>query len=149
MLSRLYSNNTGGKMKRIYVAGPYSGNTLETLNNMRVGIRTATELLLSGYAPFCPWVDYHYTLALRDGESISYEDYLKYSIAWLEVSDAIYLLPNWEKSKGTLAEIEIAEKLGIPVFYPGEEDVMQEYFELPGTRKPLEEILKEENEEQK
>jgi hypothetical protein len=37
-------------------------------------------------------------------------------MAWLEVSDAVLLIEGWEKSKGTLAEIERAKALGIPVF---------------------------------
>ena len=37
-------------------------------------------------------------------------------MAWLEVSDAVVLVPGWEQSNGTKKEIEVAEKLGIPVY---------------------------------
>jgi hypothetical protein len=39
-----------------------------------------------------------------------------YSFAWLEASDAVLLVPGWENSKGTIAEIARAKVLNIPVF---------------------------------
>ena len=104
-------------MKRVYVAGAYSaGNVIDVLDNMRKGMRLSTEAMLAGFAPFCPWLDYHFQLMLREGETLSVKDYYEYSLAWLEVSDAVLLVPGWENSKGTIAEIERAELLGIPVF---------------------------------
>jgi len=105
-------------IKRLYIAGSYSAdNVLSVLDNIRIGIRTSTELFLKGYSVFCPWLDFHFQLMLREGESLSVEDYYKYSLAWLEVSDAVYVLPNSENSKGTQSEVQRAIKLDIPVFY--------------------------------
>jgi hypothetical protein len=109
-------------MKRIYVAGSYSADNVTTvLDNMRNGMRASVEVLLAGFSPFCPWLDYHFQLMLRDGETLTVEDYYNYSMAWLEVSDAILVLPNHHQSKGTLAEIARAKELGIPIFYSLEE----------------------------
>jgi hypothetical protein len=107
-------------MKRIYVAGAYSSdNVLGVLDNIRIGIRKATEVLLEGNAPFCPWLDYQFQLMLRDNETLTVQDFYDYSMAWLEVSDEVLVLPNSEHSKGTQAEIKRAEELGIPVIYCG------------------------------
>jgi len=107
-------------MKRIYIAGAYSAdNVIAVLDNIREGMRLATEALLAGFSPFCPWFDFHFQLMLRGNETLIVEDYYQYSAAWLEVSDAI-LIGQWlgcEKSKGTKTEIGQAKKLNIPVFY--------------------------------
>lgn len=104
--------------KRIYVAGPYSAdNVITVLDNMRRGIRVCTELLLKGYAPFCPWLDYQFNLMLRDAESLSVSDFYECSTAWLSTADEMLVLPGWQNSTGTLAEIKLAKEKGIPVDY--------------------------------
>ena len=114
-------------MKRIYVAGAYSaGNVIGVLDNMREGMRLSTEVMLAGFAPFCPWLDYHFQLMLREGENLSVDDYYQYSLEWLEASNAVLLVPGWESSKGTIAEIERAGYWGIPVFKTLESVIM--YF---------------------
>jgi hypothetical protein len=103
-------------MKRVYIAGPYSGdNVISILDNIRRGMRAATECFLQGHAPFCPWLDFHYQLMLRENETLLVEDYYKYSIAWLAVSDGVWILPNSEKSKGVQKEVKIAKILNIPI----------------------------------
>ena len=104
-------------MKRIYVAGPYSANNvMDVLRNIRYGIETSTKVLLAGFAPFCPWLDYHFVLS-DHSEKLIVKDFYDYSLAWLEVSDAMLVLWGWEKSKGTLTEMERAKELNIPIYY--------------------------------
>jgi hypothetical protein len=105
-------------MKRVYVAGSYSAPDVMTVfENMRRGIRVSTEVLLAGFAPFVPWLDYHLCLMLRGEEKLTLQEMYNYSMAWLEVSDAVLVLPNSENSKGTQAEILHAALLEIPIFY--------------------------------
>ena len=104
---------------RVYVAGKYSdSNIINCLNNMHDGMKASVEVLKLGYACFCPWLDYQFQFF---DKTLVVEDYYRYSIAWLEVSDCMLVLPNFENSKGTLAEIKRAEELNIPIFYSLEE----------------------------
>lgn len=110
------------KIKRVYIAGqitPTNGDhpAINYLENIRIGIRASVEVIFAGFRPFSPFIDFSFFLALRDGEKITYEDVLSICAAWLEVSDAILVLPDYEKSVGTIREIELAKKLGIPIFY--------------------------------
>lgn len=105
-------------MKRVYIAGAYSAdNILSALENMRKGMRAGLIVLKAGYAPFVPWFDYHFSLMLRDDETLTVQEYYDYSMAWLEGSNAILVLPDWENSKGTVNEIAKAKELEIPIFY--------------------------------
>lgn len=105
-------------MRRIYVAGPYSApSVLEGLENIRAGIRASREIFEAGDAPFCPWLDFLFVLVRDDGgRQMTVEDYYAYSLKWLEVSDAVVVLPGWERSQGTLKEIKAAEARAIPVY---------------------------------
>jgi hypothetical protein len=106
------------KIERVYVAGAYSAdNVITVLDNMREGIRLSVRVMLEGFSPFSPWLDYHFQLMLRGDERLTVPDYYKYSMRWLEVSDAVLLVPGWESSKGTLKELQRARELDIPVFY--------------------------------
>ena len=104
-------------MTRLYIAGAISDPSLITaLDNIRRGARLSAEALLAGFAVFSPFIDFQLFLALRDGESIPKPVIQAQSMAWLDVSDAVLLVPGWENSGGTRREIERAEQLGIPVF---------------------------------
>jgi len=110
---------------RIYVAGLYSknvsgenANVIEVLANMRVGLLASMDVLKKGHAPFVPWIDFQFGL-VTDGLTV--EDYYRYSIAWLEVSEAALFLPGWQRGRGTIAEHELAVKMGIPIYYSPED----------------------------
>lgn len=119
---------------RVYIAGAYSAdNVITILDNMREGMRMATRVLLAGFAPFCPWLDYQFQLMLRNYERLSVEDYYEYSLAWLDASDVMFVLPNSENSKGTKKEIEYAVENNIPIVYCLEE--LEQCFEMRSLNK--------------
>jgi hypothetical protein len=87
------------------------------LENIRKGQRASVEILLAGHEPFCPWLDYQFQFMLREEENLTVKDYYRYSMAWLEVSDAMVILDGWKDSKGTLAEIKRAQELNITIHH--------------------------------
>lgn len=114
-------------MKRIYIAGDYSAdNTIKTLQNIGKGEKVAARIFDHGYAPFCPWHDKGYAMELCT-RSLPVEKFYRASIAWLEVSDAMLVISGKGNGGGVDKEIEIAEKLGIPVFYSERELIHWQY----------------------
>ena len=104
-------------MKRVYVAGSYSAsNVIDVLKNIGRGEKVCAQLFFLGFAPFCPWHDKSYVMDLCDKE-MTVQQFYDYSIAWLDVSDCMYVLSKSENSKGVKKEIEVAEKAGIPIFH--------------------------------
>ena len=108
------------------------GNRLDTQNaaieyllNIRDMVQVAIGLIQKGYAPYCPALDYQYFLSLPNflrtatcyGEPITEDGIKAISMAFLEVSDIIVLLPGWEASEGCLAEYSRAVEIGMPSFY--------------------------------
>jgi hypothetical protein len=109
--------NEGSSMKRIYVAGPYSGgDVLTVFDNMRRGMVLATQVRQLGYAPFAPWMDFMYFF-VNPREAFDLENCYEYSLAWLEVSDAILFTPDWRESTGAFMEYKYAVRKEIPIFY--------------------------------
>jgi len=104
-------------MIRVYVAGPYSDpDVMRVCDNIWCGINAAVTLLRNGFAPFCPWLDI--LMAIQAGPNALTVGELKaYSLAWLERADCLFVLPGWEHSEGTKAEINRAQELEIPVYY--------------------------------
>lgn len=101
---------------KVYVAGQYSAdNVIDVLKNIGKGRKACAELFQLGFSPFCPWHDAAFIIDNPDA-LFTVEQFYRYSIDWLKVSDAVLLLPGWKLSKGTLAEIKIADELRIPIF---------------------------------
>lgn len=133
-------------IQRIYVAGaitPYPSEhpVIGFLQNITRGQRMSKDLLLKGYTPFCPFLDFMYFMQLREGENITENQIKKLSMDWLEVCDAILVLPRYRKSEGTKAEIARAKELNIPIFYSVED--LEDYDEeLNGAKKNAEGFLR-------
>ena len=104
-------------MKKIYVAGPIRDpNPIKFLQNIREGIRTAGMLITEGYAPFCPQLDFQYFLQHENSECPNLEQVMAVSLEWLLQCDAVFVLPGWSQSHGTLEEMRIARLSGVPIF---------------------------------
>jgi hypothetical protein len=103
-------------MKKIYVAGCYSAdNVIDVLANIRKGIHVSAKIMCLGFAVFCPWLDFQIALT-SFGKELTKRNYQDNSMAWVEVSDAVFVLPHSEKSNGVKRELDRARSLGIPIF---------------------------------
>ena len=99
-------------MKRIYVAGRLNDPAVKYIQNVSRMIKVANMIRHRGYSVFVPCLDL--LMGIVDG-NLTYDDYTANNKAWLEVADAVYVLPDSEQSRGTQEEIALALTLGIPV----------------------------------
>jgi len=109
--------------RRIYIAGPITPRNpnvdpvKEYASNCHFMIEAWIDLAIAGWHPICPAADFIFLFFIPDMISKVKE----ISLAWLEASEAIVMLPGWENSSGAKAEFELAVKLGKKVFYSIEE----------------------------
>ncbi len=99
-------------MKLIFVAGPFKAkNTWEVEKNVRKAEETSLALWGMGYAVICPHTNSRFFLGTCS-EDIFLDGYQEI----LKRCDGVMLLSPGGQSKGTIEEIKLAERLGIPVF---------------------------------
>lgn len=92
---------------RIYVAGPYSS---DPEGNTYMALVEGQRLLERGYAPMVPHLSHFWNEVIEN----PYSDWLDLDLAWVAVADAVYRIPG--DSPGADREVELADKLGIPVY---------------------------------
>ena len=84
---------------RIYIAGPYTVG--DTAHNIETARECLVKLIEQGHTPFCP----HTMLAgLENNIRLGYDDFMRVDLEWLDVCDAICLLPGWRESPGSIIE---------------------------------------------
>lgn len=98
-------------MIRVYIAGPITAPTIAAYKKNIDRARDASlHLMQKGYATHCP----HAETAYMDGE-LTYEQFLEIDFAWLEMADAIALIPGWQNSYGACIELKEALRRGLTV----------------------------------
>jgi len=98
-----------------YIAGPYRAKTkLGVIRNILKARKIAKKYWALGYTVFCP----HLNSALMDGIAPD-EVFLKGDLEFLQYADILVVIPGWERSTGTLAEIEFAKIKGKPMVFEG------------------------------
>lgn len=99
-------------MKVIYIAGPFrAANTWLIESNIRRAETLALKVWALGAAAVCPHANTRFYQGILPDKT-----WLDGDLEILRRCDAIMLAPRWEKSSGTLAEIELARDIGMPVF---------------------------------
>ena len=107
-------------MKIVYIAGPYRASTgVEVRANIQRAQDVQAQLLRLGFAPICP----HTMTAQFEYLFPDIEDtaYLDSDLEFLRRSDAVLMLPGWEKSEGSCQERLEALADIIPVYFSIEE----------------------------
>jgi nucleoside 2-deoxyribosyltransferase len=94
----------------IYVAGPYRGDVDGNIAKARA---VAAQCYLAGFDVICPHMN---TAKMDEDTGLPDSFWLQTTLNLLRRCDAVVLVPGWEKSQGTLAEIEYAESVGMPVW---------------------------------
>ena len=97
------------KYKYVYIAGPYSKP--DPVVNTRNTILVANHLVEVGFVPFVP----HLTLLWHMVSPQDINFWYSYDNEWLEKCDALFRLDG--DSPGADKEVQLAHKLGIPVFW--------------------------------
>lgn len=93
----------------VYIASPYTLGDVGA--NVKKSMQTAHELMDRGIMPICPLLS-HFLHILRARD---YIEWMNHSFEMVRRSDAILRLPG--ESKGADAEVALATRLGIPVYY--------------------------------
>ena len=101
------------KIECVYVAGRLNDMACDYIKNVHKMCVWANEVRKLGVCAYIPAIDVMMGFIFGDWD---YPDYFNNSQGYLKRSDAVFVCPGAEDSKGTQREIKTAEALGIPVF---------------------------------
>jgi len=96
----------------IYIAGKYSGKTLESIKkNIKTASEYARKIAEMGHTPICP-----HTLFLPL-TGMDEREVMIHCLEMVRLSDAILMLPDWKRSRGATKEYQEARLLGLKIFF--------------------------------
>ena len=102
-------------MKTLYIAGPYTADTTDERDkNVEQANQVAIEFAERGWAPYCPHTQ---SWNWENVTDLDYDDFMEIDFEWISRCDAICMLPGWRDSKGAKMEYEVAQELGLPIYY--------------------------------
>ena len=100
-------------MKVAYVAGPYRAENNWLLEqNVRAAEEMGLKLATRGLASIVP-----HTMSRYFHGTLTETYWLAATQELVKRCDIMLVLPGWENSSGTLAEIALAKTIQMPVFY--------------------------------
>lgn len=101
----------------IYISGPYTkiNKKLDVKFNIHVAHEYAFALRSLGFAVICPHSNGGEQNSIP--EEFSWEDFIEEDYSIILSVHGMFMLPNWEMSKGARIENQWAKNLGIPIFY--------------------------------
>lgn len=100
----------------IYISGAYSADSKEGVeDNILLAEFFALKIWNMGHSAMCPHLNTK--LFEQKGCKAEHSHYLDFDMRMLCACEAIFMLPNWETSKGAKMELELAKRIGMPIFY--------------------------------
>ena len=100
-------------MKIVYVAGPFRGaNGWEIEQNVRRAEKLGYQVCHMNAMPLIPHANTRCFHGVGEDQF-----WLDGTMELLRRCDAVILTHDWERSKGACAEVEEANRLGLPVFH--------------------------------
>jgi len=119
-MDRKYLNYKFCEPLRIYVAGPYTAETpTQRIKNVKTAIDAGIIIYHKGHFPYIPHLTHFIDERAKEiGVRLTWEDYIRWDLSWLDFCDAILCLG---RSKGVDIEMRKAEDLEKLVFYSIEE----------------------------
>ena len=105
-----------GEGLRIYIAGPYSADTLEKKrDNVTRAIDAGLALWQKGHEPYIPHLTHFVDQRAKITKTpMAWKDYIAWDKAWLETCDALLFLGS---STGADLELDFAKKMGKTIFF--------------------------------
>lgn len=105
-------------MKVIYVSGKYRSPTeIGLMENIAHAERAAIKLWREGFAVICPHKNTACLGGIFNGTQDEHEFWMAGDLEIVSRCDAIYMLSNWQTSKGAKRELAKAQELGLGVLY--------------------------------
>jgi len=107
----------------IYIASPYSHDNEDTMSSRFDQVcEYAGRMMQSGKVVYSP-IAHSHPIAMRVGLPTDWEYWEKFDHVMLSRCTELHVLQidGWYESEGVRAEVCMAEQLGIPVTYSGEE----------------------------
>lgn len=116
--------------KLLYVAGAYSGDTIE---NIKKAEEVSINLIRNGFHVVTPHKNTS-GYEKYEEENITYRTWIDMDLDILSRCNAIYVMRNSQNSNGTQQEIEHAKKLNMPIIYekdyPSNNFKLSEYYRM-------------------
>lgn len=98
--------------QKCYIAGKISGLEYSEFSENFRQARVVVEKF--HMTPVCP-LDLNKVSEMHHSDT--WKNYLKRDIKAMMDCDCVYAMKNWKESKGATIEVDLANALGIPVFY--------------------------------
>jgi hypothetical protein len=100
---------------KIYVAGPYTGNTPEEIEqNVRRAMEAGLIIWKKGHFPYIPHLTHWPDLCAKELKiDMNWADYMQWHAPWVDLCDAIIIIAE---SRGASLELARAIETGKKVF---------------------------------